>query len=155
TSRKSQLSRFAMRRDLAVQPSRSCGYRVPARRLLGMIICARSSGRRRAGVSPVGSDHHVGRLDNGDGRLTFGELQLINGLVCYRSSHHGSAEIDTDMRRGGALNDVNNLAFELIARADLHGLSSILAPWQGPNSVTYGGEKLRRQADRRHDALPS
>src|SRR5262245_26782575 len=64
--------------------------------------------------------HDVARLDHGVGVLALGKLQLVGGLVGDRRRHGLSADVDLDVRGGGAFLDVGDLALEDVARAELH-----------------------------------
>src|SRR5262249_52998784 len=66
-------------------------------------------------------DHDIRCLDHRVCFLTFGELEIVNGLVGDR---HGNdltpANVEANVSRGLTLGNVNNSARDSIARAELH-----------------------------------
>src|SRR5262249_25681879 len=64
--------------------------------------------------------HDVGRLDDGVGVLPLGELELLDGLVGDGRGDDLSADVNLHMRGRGTLGDLDNLALDDIAGAELH-----------------------------------
>src|SRR5581483_8518250 len=66
-------------------------------------------------------DHDVGRLDH-DRDVALGlDAELVDGLVGDRRRHDlAAADIDADMRGGGALGHFGNGTLELVACTDAH-----------------------------------
>src|SRR5258708_23124034 len=81
----------------------------------------RTSFSRTIDRSIVEADHHVGRLDDGVGRLADFQAKLIDGFIGDRGRDGGAIHIEPDMRGGGAFLDFENLALEPVSGADLHG----------------------------------
>src|SRR6266851_2244044 len=83
----------------------------------------RTSFSRTIDRSLVEADHHVGRLDDGVGRLADFQAELIDRLVGDRGRDGGATHIEPDMRGGRAFLDFDDLALEPVPGADLHGAS--------------------------------
>src|SRR5262245_36790498 len=69
----------------------------------------------------VRAHHHAGRLDDGVGGLALFELELVNRVIGDGCGDDRAADVDTDMRGRCAFFHIDDLAFELIARAKFHG----------------------------------
>src|SRR5262249_50441913 len=70
------------------------------------------------------ADHDVGCLDDGPSLISGLEIEISNGFVrdCGRDDDP-IADVDSDMGRRSTLLDVDDLALELVARAQLlHGV---------------------------------
>src|ERR1700722_6094333 len=94
----------------------------------------RTSFSRTIDCSIVEADHHVGRLDDGVGRLADFQAELIDGFVGDRGRDSGAIYVEPDMRRGGALLDFGDLALEPVSGADLHdGL--LMVPGVVPDGI--------------------
>src|ERR1700722_16626647 len=74
----------------------------------------RTSFSRTIDRSIVEADHHVGRLDDGVGRLADLQAELIDGFIGDRGGDGGAVHIEPDMRRGRAFLDFKDLALEPI-----------------------------------------
>src|SRR5262249_39647223 len=72
----------------------------------------------------VDGDHHVGGLDDRISLLAALQLQLLHGCIGDRSRHHGTTDIDFDMGGGCPFGDIDDLAFEYVARTNFHEKSS-------------------------------
>src|SRR5229473_1186290 len=81
----------------------------------------RTSFSRTIDRSIVEADHHVGRLDDGVGRLADFQAELIDRLVGDRGGDGGAIHIEPDMRGGRAFLGFENRALEPVSGADLHG----------------------------------
>src|SRR5258708_6192716 len=81
----------------------------------------RTSFSRTIDRSLVEADHHVGRLDDGVGRLADFQTELVDGFVGDRGRDGGATHIEPDMRGGRAFLDFDDLALEPVSGADLHG----------------------------------
>ena len=65
----------------------------------------------------VDTDHHVAGLDHRIGVLAGGEAQFVDGLVGDRRCDDlSAADIDLYMRRRRTFLDVDDLAFDAVAR---------------------------------------
>src|SRR3974377_464631 len=74
--------------------------------------------------------HDASRFDDGVSRFALFELEFVRRLIGDRSSDNLFCDIDSNMRSGSALLHLDDLTFELIARADFHRTSSDLHPGQ-------------------------
>src|SRR6478609_2419287 len=81
-----------------------------------------SRARGRLTTRSVHRDHHVGRLDDGVRLLAHGEPELVDGLVRDGCGDGGAVDVETDVRGGGALGDLEDGALEDVACADLHAV---------------------------------
>src|SRR5215469_9951238 len=81
-------------------------------------------------------NHHVRRLDDGDRIISGTESEIIDRFVGDRGCNDDAvADIDPHMRGCGAAAHLDDLAAELIARAELHlGLRSLR---YGSAAITY------------------
>src|SRR5258706_2264941 len=77
--------------------------------------------RRRHAKRGLRADHHVRRLDHRPRRVADLEAEIVDRLVGDRCRDHGAAaDLDADVRGGLALAELDDLALELVARAELH-----------------------------------
>src|SRR5215469_11547346 len=72
----------------------------------------------------VHAHHHASRFDDGVSRFALCELEFVGRLIGDRGSDNLPADINSYMGSGSAPLHVDDLTFELIARAKLHGTSS-------------------------------
>src|SRR5262245_6108611 len=70
--------------------------------------------------------HDTRCLDDGVSGLALFQLQLVDRFIGDGGCDGLPANIDTDMGRGGAFLDIDDLSLELVARAEFHGRSSEL-----------------------------
>src|SRR5262249_1026192 len=81
----------------------------------------------------VDANHDIGRLYDRVGIFAFGQLQLVHSGIGDRGCHDdAAAEVDLHMRGCRAFGQVDDLALEHIARADLHVIAPFLLPLQTP-----------------------
>src|SRR5579871_4607438 len=72
-------------------------------------------------IKSTHSDHDVGSLDDGSRRTSRFQPEIIDRFVRdRRGDDRAAAYVDSDMRRGRSFRDFDNLAGNLISRADLH-----------------------------------
>src|SRR3954451_5683844 len=71
---------------------------------------------------PVHRHRDVGGFHDRIGLLTDLEAEVVDGLVGDRGGDDLAVHVDADVRPGLALRDLDHLALEPIARADLHGV---------------------------------
>ena len=74
-------------------------------------------------MTSINAHHHTARLDDGISRLSGGELQFVSRLVGDRGGHDLSPDIDANVRCGRASFHFDDLAFELVARAEFRDVS--------------------------------
>jgi len=73
------------------------------------------------------SNHHAAGLDDRVSNLADGELHFVGRFVGNRGRHNLPTYIDSDVGRGDALLDFDDLALELITGTEFHRCLSILA----------------------------
>src|SRR5215510_16099081 len=72
------------------------------------------------GARSIDRDHHVRGLDDRICRLAGRQLELVDRLVGDGRRHDRSSDVDANVRRGLALLHLDDLAFENVARTELH-----------------------------------
>jgi hypothetical protein len=101
--------------------------------------CRTAPVRQGRAPSLLDRDHHVGGLDHGNDLHALCNAQIIDRLVGDRCRDDWPTDVDVDEGRCGAFDDVDNGAFEFIARADFHDWAS---SFSGTWLIAPGGRKF-------------
>src|SRR5262245_41234264 len=83
-------------------------------------------------AASVDTDHHIGRLDDGECFLPDFQTKLVYGRVGDGRRHDDpAADFNFNVRGRCTLGHLDDLALEAIACADLHVTSPVLSMLQG------------------------
>src|SRR6185436_18737233 len=111
-----------------LRPVASCTVPAALARDAASVATSPPVNARRSSCILIDRHHHIRCLDDGIGFLPLGKLERIDGFIGDGRRDDLSSNVDFHMRGGGALGDLDALALDDVAGADLHFGSPCASP---------------------------